>query len=247
MGVGLDITGAMNVNRRADRLLANYRAVRLNGGTMSDYDMENCYPSCGIFSEATQMSGSMQTASLAYEFLAISNAKKDVTFSVGYEYRSLELNPSNLYQVYYFDSSTNGVYYDSGQNQNTRVKVHGLQLGSSYKNKISENHNLIFSGEVFIPFSFESKQYNWGYNNDGDYDWKMSKSGARVGYGLRAKIQNQVKLSHKVWWNIFTFAEMTSINAPLAQNRYGSTIVNNGYAKDVKIFHYGIGTGLTFN
>ncbi len=251
VGAGIDFSISKNLNNAGNKMIINYRNIRFSNGTMSDYDMENGYPSYGIFSESTKVDGTMNVASIVNEILTFSNSQSDTSFSFGYEYRTLQLNPSSVYQVIYCPncSSTNsGVYYSPNQTQNTKVTMHGIQLGASHKRKTSANHNLIFSGEVFMPISFVSEQYNWGYqNNDGGYDWKLSTGDFGSGYGLRGKIQNQVRISQNAWWNIYTFAEITSINSPLDTNRRNKVVTNNGNAKDVKIYQFGIGTGLTFN
>lgn len=252
-GLGVDFSIA-KVTDFGNKFIFSYQNTKLSGGTMSDYDMENCYPQCGIFSEATQMSGFSQNYSIGYESLKYSGSEKDVSWLFGYEYRTLELNPSNIYQVVYDPSglTTNthtaqtGVGHSSKQSQNTKVVMHGIQLGAIYKKKFSNSNNLIFSGELFLPLSFESKQYNWGYGNSSGYDWKLENSGI-AGYGLRGKIQNQVRLSSATWWNIYTFADMTSIDSSMHANRISGVEKNNGVSKDIKIYRFGIGTGLTFN
>ena len=246
-GLGVDFSIA-KVTDFGNKFIFSYQKTNLSGGAMSDYDMENCYPQCGIFSEATQMSGSAQNYSIGYESLKYSDFEKDVSWLFGYEHRTLELNPSNMYQVAYDPSSTGGspLVYTSKESQNTKVSMHGIQLGAVYKKKFGDSNNLIFSGELFLPLSFESQQYNWGYGNGGGYDWILEKSGI-VGYGLHGKIQNQIRLSSTTWWNIYTFAEMTSIGASMHTNRISGVAKNNGFTKDIKVYRFGIGTGLTFN
>lgn len=248
-GLGVDFSIA-KITDFGNKFIFSYQNAKLSGGAMSDYDMENCYPQCGIFSEATTMSGTAQNYSIGYEDLKYSDIDKDISWLFGYEYRTLELNPSNIYQVVYDPLSLTGgpssVQYSSKQSQNTQVTMHGIQLGAIYKKKLSSSNNLIFSGELFLPISFESKQYNWGYGNSSGYDWKLEKSGI-VGYGLRGKIQNQIKLSSTTWWNIYTFADITSIGSSTHTNRISGIERNNGVTKDIKIYRFGIGTGLTFN
>ena len=252
-GLGIDFSIA-KITDFGNKFIFTYQNTKLSGGTMSDYDMENLYPTAGIFSEATKMSGSAQNYSLGYEVLDYSGSEKDISWLFGYEYRTLELNPSNIYQVVYDPSglTTNthtaqtSVGYSSKQSQNTKVIMHGIQLGAIYKKKFANSNNLIFSGELFLPLSFESKQYNWGYGNSNGYDWKLENSGI-TGYGLRGKIQNQIRLSSTTWWNIYTFADMTSIGSSIQTNRISGIEKNNGVSKDIKIYRFGIGTGLTFN
>ena len=248
-GLGVDFSIA-KVTNFGNKFIFSYQKTNLSSGTMSDYDMENCYPQCGIFSEATQMSGFSQNYSIGYESLKYSGSEKDVSWLFGYQYQTLELNPSNIYQVVYDPSSTMGssssVGYSSKQSQNTKVIMHGIQLGAVCKKKFSNSNNLIFSGELFLPLSFESKQYNWGYGNSSGYDWKLEKNGI-VGYGLRGKIQNQVRLSSTTWWNIYTFVDIASIGSSTHTNRISGVDTNNGISKVIKIYRFGIGTGLTFN
>ena len=244
-GLGVDLSIA-KVTDRGNKFILSYQKTNLSGGAMSDYDMANCYPKWGIFSEATKMSGSAQSYSIGYESLKHSDSNKDISWLFGYEYRNLELNPSNMYQVVYDPTSVSAVSYRSAQSQNTKVTIHGLQIGAIYKKKFSTSNNLIFSGELFLPISFVSEQYNWGYENRSGYDWKLDKSGI-AGYGLRGKIQNQIRLSSTTWWNIYTFADITSIGSAIHTNRMSGVEKNNGLSKDIKIYRFGIGTGLTFH
>ena len=248
-GLGVDLSIA-KVTDLGNKFILSYQKSNLSGGAMSDYDMENCYPECGVFSEATKMSGSAQSYSIGYESLKHSDSEKDISWLFGYEYRNLELNPSNVYQVVYDPLSVTGggsdVGYRSAQSQNTKVTMHGFQIGAIYKKKFSTSNNLIFSGELFLPISFVSEQYNWGYGNRSGYDWKLDKSGI-AGYGLRGKIQNQIRLSSTTWWNIYTFADITSIGSAIHTNRIAGVEKNNGLSKDIKIYRFGIGTGLTFH
>lgn len=244
-GLGVDFSIA-KVTDYGNKFILSYQKTNLSGGAMSDYDMANCYSKCGTFSEATKMSGSAQSYSIGYESLKHSDSEKDISWLFGYEYRTLELNPSNIYQIVYDPTSGSGVSYSSKQWQNTKVAMHGVQLGAIYKKKLSTSNNLIFSGELFLPISFVSEQYNWGYANRSGYDWKLEKSGI-VGYGLRGKIQNQIRLSSTTWWNIYTFADITSIGSSMHTYRIAGVEKNNGTSKDIKIYRFGIGTGLTFH
>jgi len=244
-GLGVDFSIA-KITDFGNKFIFTYQNTKLSGGAMSDYDMENLYPTKGVFSEATKMSGTAENYSIGYEVLDYSGSEKDVSWLFGYEYRTLELNPSNIYQVVYDPPSSSSVGYSEKQSQNTKAIMHGIQLGAIYKKKFANSNNLIFSGELFLPLSFESKQYNWGYGNSSGYDWKLENSGI-AGYGLRGKIQNQIRLSSTTWWNIYTFADMTSIGSSMDTNRISGVEKNNGVSKDIKIYRFGIGTGLTFN
>ncbi len=249
-GFGLDLSLA-KVTDYGNKFIASYKNTSLSGGVMSDYDMKNMYPIAGVFSETTKMTGTSKNYSLAYESAHHTANASDISWLLGYEYRTLHFNPSDVYQIAYDSTATNDyggsqVSYNSGQSQSTKVSMHGVKLGTSYKAKLSDTNNLIFSTEAFIPISFISQQYNWGYGNSSGWDSQMKNIGI-AGYGLGGKIQNQVALSSSVWLNLYTFAEITSIASSKMTNRIANISQSNGKTNDIKFYRFGIGTGLTFH
>ncbi len=245
VGLGGDISIA-KVMDSGNKLIAAYKGTSLSGGTMSDYDMANIYPVAGVFSETEKMTGSFSSYSLAYEKTNASQNFIDVSWLFGYEYRNLQLNPSGVYQVVYDPTNVAGgslVGYDSGESQNVKVSMQGFKFGSAYKIKTSQTSNLTLSTEAFLPIAFESKYYNWGYGNSNGWDMRISLKGL-AGYGLSGKIQHQIDISSKASWNIYTFAEITSIASSAIAIRQVDVTYSNGKSNDIKLYRFGLGTGL---
>lgn len=227
------------------KLMINHIYTKLSGGKMSDYDMENAYDyGLGAFSEATRMTGK-------YEAYGINFSQKiNNNFSLisGLEMKSLKLNPKNVYQLYVNETNSEAsIGYDPEESQNTNVKMYGVNLGVDY-NKKMENHEYGATFVAFVPFRYESLQYNWGYQNTNGWDWKASSERPTQGsVGFSAKLYNRFVISKEedVWLNVYTFLDTVKIKDAKEIDRKQNNEKLVGNIKNAKLTRMGVGIGLS--
>jgi len=249
-GLGGEFYATANITNKFS-VIGGFSQSKLSGGVMSDYDMANSYPNSGVFSESQSMSGNIKNISflLGYDFKT--NLKNTFTGLIGFRQYNLALNPENVYKVgIYTNKSTGTLNYHEGQSQNTKMTTRGLQIGFNYERRTSENHNYNIFTSIFLPTNFSSTQYNWGYNQDGQWDWKLISSGIEPfeNFGLNVKLQSQVKVSQNIWWNYYVFLNTIMMKSSMEVDRKnnGATIYTLGNAKNAKMNQFGIGTGISF-
>ncbi len=249
-GFGGDLSVTANITNKFS-VIGGFSQTKLSGGVMSDYDMANSYPNSGVFSESQSMSGNIKNISflLGYDFKT--NLKNTFTGLIGFRQYNLALNPTNIYQVQVnLDNNTAGLGYYGGASQDTKMVTKGLQIGFNYERRTSENHNYSVFTSVFLPTNFSSVQYNWGYNDDEQWDWKLNNSGIEPfeNFGLNVKLQSQVKVSQNIWWNYYAFLNtiMVKSSTEVDRKNNGATIYTIGNAKNARMNQFGIGTGISF-
>jgi hypothetical protein len=196
--------------KKQSALRLNLKYANLSGGQMSDYDIKNAYHwnAPGVFSETEKMTGDY----LKLQFLATTplNVYKNsvLSFIGGLEAQNLNLDPNGVYQIYQGD--TNVTYYN-GDSQNVKMKTFGLNLGLRYKLETSPDGNYFaVQVQTYLPYYFSSKQYNWGYNIDGDYDWKLQSRGFSTMKNSRTlllRLESVQKISKDISLNFYAFAE----------------------------------------
>jgi hypothetical protein len=248
-GFGGDLSITANITNKFS-VIGGFSQTKLSGGVMSDYDMANSYPNSGVFSESQNMSGNIKNISflLGYDFKT--NLKNKFTGLIGFRQYNLTLNPENIYKVgIYINKSIGTLNYHEGQSQNAKMVIKGLQIGFNYEHRSSENHNYSVFTSVFLPTNFSSTQYNWGYNTDGEWDWKLSSSGVEPfeNFGLNVKLQSQVKVTQNIWWNYYAFLNtiMMKSSTEVDRKNNGATIYTVGNAKNARMNQFGIGTGIS--
>jgi hypothetical protein len=218
---------------------------------MSDYDMENLYPDAGVFSETTRMTGENLSWALLGGYNLINNQKHRFTLLAGYEGRQVAFDPSNSYQVSannvpsLLPNIPNDVSFFPGTMQNVQAELHGVQIGVDYLKNVSEDYRIGATVSAFLPLYYMSKQYNWGYGNN-DYDWRMENTNFGEMGGLSLKLQNQMKVTQGIWWNIYVFDNALAVNKPTEVDRRGDQDFNSARGKNVVLTQFGIGTGFTF-
>jgi hypothetical protein len=237
--------------KKQSTLRLNLKYANLSGGQMSDYDIKNAYhwnvP--GVFSETEKMTGDY----LKLQFLATTplDVYKNsiLSFIGGFEVQNLNLNPTGAYQIYQGD--TNVTYYN-GDSQNVKMKTFGVNLGLRYKLETSPDGNYFaVQVQTYLPYYFSSKQYNWGYNNDGDYDWKLQSRGVSAMKNSRTlllRLESVQKISNDISLNFYAFAESFKLkNLNEFDRNYPEPNSGAVYAGDTKYTQLStIGFGLGF-
>ena len=245
-GLGFDGEIAKNFTNKF-RGVAKFSYASLAGGVMSDYDLENAYPyGAGIFSETKRMTGQNFSWALLGGYNHINNEKHRLTFLFGYEGRSLILDPRGINQVGAENGGVGFVVEDKNiLTQNVKAQLHGLQIGVDYLKNISDDYRIGATASAFLPLYYRSEQYNWGYGNNG-HDWRMESTKFGQMGGLSLKLQNQIKISRSVWWNIYAFGNVLAINKPTEVDRRSDKDTRSDTSKNVTLTQFGIGTGFTF-
>ena len=249
-GFGSEFSTTANLTNKFS-ITGSIANTKLNGGAMSDYDLANVYPDGGTFSENTDMSGNIRNISLFLGYDLKNTPKNTFTGLLGFRQYNLTFNPTDLYQVSVDKNSNTGTFnYLAGASQTTTMVIKGLQIGFNYEHKTSENHNYSIFTSVFLPTHFSSKQYNWGYNTDGKWDWKLSSTGMEPfqNFGLNVKLQSQVKVARNIWWNYYAFLNTIRVKSATEVDRKnnGATINIIGDATNARMNQFGIGMGVSF-
>ncbi len=237
-----------NKDEKTQSLLrVNLKYTSLSGGQMSDYDIKNTYSlnKPGIFSETESITGNYLKLQIL-DIVPIEAYKNSViSFISGFELQNLNLDPVGIYQIVQQQSN---VRYSSGDFQNVKMKTFGLNLGLRYKLDTSNDGNYFaLQVQTFLPYYFSSKQYNWGYNLDGDYDWKLESRGFSTMKNSRSislRAESVQKINNDISLNLYAFAESFKFKNLDEIDRKAGIVEYVGKTKYAQISNIGLGLGL---
>lgn len=164
-------------------------------GEMTDDDLANSTGEIAVYSRTVNMKGHQLKLDTDIGYAFYKNNNDTLSVLVGVRYLDNTYKPKGIYQII-AEGGYGEFLYEDIQSQHTQFIAYGPTVGILFEN-ISEDKNFTVGLKGFIASSVQSNQSEWGYN------WSIKGKPASV-YGFDLKILQGLKMSEKVWINLFT-------------------------------------------